>query len=423
MKWTRAEDITKEIERLWMRGDILRALVGKSEAFPFRLRLRVPTVGEFASHFAEIDEWERTLRELTSIRIEWRTARSPVVGRRSLPSELWIDTPADAVRWLAKQEEADIFLEMHTGTQMILREVLPWLVAHPHRVLAARAVWERVLRVVRWKRDHPESEAIYLRQLDLAGIDTKFVEANTALLGELFDFLSLPCVDDTAGVDFCTKYGFLREPPRLRFRILDPEIGFLSLPGCPDVELDVESFCALQLKVERVIVIENKTTYLVMPQTSGTLAIFGAGYSALLLGRATWLRNCNVFYWGDIDTHGFEILSRLRGVLPHVKSILMDEATLLAFHDAWAVEPTQFKTANSLLTGEEQALLLSLQEQRFGERVRLEQERIPLDYALSAIPNLNGTFRNNAGQQKYGISGALETSARGAASTSLEAAS
>ncbi|NOR71388.1 MAG: hypothetical protein GQ532_17115, partial [Methylomarinum sp.] len=36
-------------------------------------------------------------------------------------------------------------------------------------------------------------------------------------------------------------------------------------------------------------------------------------------------------YWGDLDTHGFAILSRLRHYYPQVKSILMDEKTLEQF--------------------------------------------------------------------------------------------
>ena len=385
MNWTTPEDVYRQADRLWVRGDLLRALVGAGENFPLRLRLRVPSVGELTLHFVEIDEWLRTLRELPSIRMEWRTARSPVVGRRVLPSELWFDTPVDAVRLLGKQEEADIFLAMHTATQVLLPEVVPWMLAHPHRALAAQSVWQRTLHVVRWKRDHLDAAPVYLRQLDLAGIDTKFVEANTALLRDLFDFLCLPCANDSAEADFCVRYGFLREPPRVRFRLLDPEIGFASLPGCPDVELDAESFAALRLDVTRAVILENKTTYLVFPAMPRTIAIFGAGYAARALGQATWLRGLCVLYWGDIDTHGFAILSQLREFLPHAESILMDEPTLLAFRDSWTSEPVQSKVTAGRLAMEEQALLLDLQEQRFGENLRLEQEKIPLTYALAAL--------------------------------------
>ena len=385
MNWTTLEDILRQLERLWERGDLLREIASKQEMFPLRLRLRGPSVCELTSHFPEIDDWVRTMREVADIRVEWRLVRSPVIGRRELPSELWIDTPAAAVRLLAKQEDAEDFLAMHAATQVSLPEASPWLLAHPHRALAARPVWQRLLIVVRWKLENPDTAPVYLRQLDLVGIDTKFLEANTFLLRELFDFLDVPFTNAAAEANFCVRYGFLREPPRVRFRMLDPEISFESLPGCADVELDAESFAALRLDIVRAVILENKTTYLVFPPMPRTIAIFGAGYGARSLQQATWLRSLCVLYWGDIDTHGFTILSQLREFLPHAESILMDEATLFAFRESWTCEPVQSKATPGRLSMEEQTLLRNLQEQRFGKKLRLEQEKIPLTYALAAL--------------------------------------
>ena len=385
MNWTTLEDILRQLERLWERGDLLRAIAGKQERFPLRLRLRGPSVRELTSHFPEIDNWVRTMREVADVRIEWRLVRSPVLGRRELPSELWIDTPTAAVRLLAKQEDVEDFLAMYAATQVSLPETLPWLLAHPHRALAARPVWQRVLKVVRWRLENPATAPVYLRQLDLVGIDTKFLEANTSLLRELFNFLNVPFMNAAAEADFCVRYGFLREPPRVRFRMLDPEIGFPSLPDCADIELDVDSFAALRLDVLRAVILENKTTYLVFPPMPRSIAIFGAGYGALSLQQATWLRSLCVLYWGDIDTHGLTILSQLRKFLPQAESILMDEATLFAFRESWTTEPVQCKGMPERLSTEEQTLLRNLQEQRFGEKVRLEQEKISLTYALAVL--------------------------------------
>ncbi len=35
------------------------------------------------------------------------------------------------------------------------------------------------------------------------------------------------------------------------------------------------------------------------------------------LAEASWLKERDLFYWGDIDTHGFAILDQLRGHFPH----------------------------------------------------------------------------------------------------------
>lgn len=80
---------------------------------------------------------------------------------------------------------------------------------------------------------------------------------------------------------------------------------------------------------------------------------------------------------GDIDTHGFAILGRLRGHLPQVRSLLMDEATLLAHRELWVTEPLPHP-AESIehLDAVEQLLYRDIRIDSFGVRARLEQERI-----------------------------------------------
>jgi hypothetical protein len=64
----------------------------------------------------------------------------------------------------------------------------------------------------------------------------------------------------------------------------------------------------------------------------------------------------------------------------------MDQQTLLAHKALWNVE-SKPHSAVSLpnLTLEEAALYRALKENRWGDRVRLEQERIRWDYALERI--------------------------------------
>ncbi|WP_427008351.1 Wadjet anti-phage system protein JetD domain-containing protein [Pseudarthrobacter sp. H2] len=57
-----------------------------------------------------------------------------------------------------------------------------------------------------------------------------------------------------------------------------------------------------------------------------------------------------------MDTHGFRILDQIRAVHPHVASVPMDEATLLAHLDAWGSEPSPPRAELTRLTTEESAL-------------------------------------------------------------------
>jgi len=83
-----------------------------------------------------------------------------------------------------------------------------------------------------------------------------------------------------------------------------------------------------------------------------------------------------LIYWGDLDTHGFAILSRLRHSFPHARSMLMDRATLLAHQTQWVTEPSPTTADLGLLTQAEQELYRALTMNELGPAIRLEQERV-----------------------------------------------
>jgi hypothetical protein len=141
--------------------------------------------------------------------------------------------------------------------------------------------------------------------------------------------------------------------------------------------------------VARAYIVENEVTYLAYPLAADAMVIFGGGYAVDVLESLAWLAALDVGYWGDIDTHGFAILNRLRHHVPHARSILMDRATLLAHREQWVREPTPTTVMLDLLDATEQALYRDLVTAEFGPAVRLEQERISfasIDHALAAAP-------------------------------------
>src|SRR5690606_22447212 len=141
-------------------------------------------------------------------------------------------------------------------------------------------------------------------------------------LCELLDLILPPeAVDPTAtGVrGFAQRYGLRTEPPAIRFRILDPA---LYIQGLSDLAVPPQEFAGLELPAARVFITENRTNGLAFPDSPRSLVIFGLGYGLDRLGEVPWLRETEVWYWGDIDTHGFGILNRLRATLPHARSFL-----------------------------------------------------------------------------------------------------
>ena len=116
-----------------------------------------------------------------------------------------------------------------------------------------------------------------------------------------------------------------------------------------------------------------------------SMVIFGAGYGFEALKNATWLARCRIYYWGDIDTHGFAILDQLRGHFPQVVSMLMDRAIFIAHTEHWGKEAQPSSRDLCRLSQEEKALYDDLRDQRLGKNLRLEQERIHFHYVLAAL--------------------------------------
>jgi hypothetical protein len=109
---------------------------------------------------------------------------------------------------------------------------------------------------------------------------------------------------------------------------------------------------------------------------ANAIVVFGSGFALTTLEDLPWRHGKEIVYWGDIDTHGFAILNRLRHHVPQARSVLMDRATLLAHRDQWVTEPAPTTAALGFLNPEERSVYQDLVTAEFAPAVRLEQERI-----------------------------------------------
>ena len=340
MKLTTVAELAAQVQRLWDQGEILRSVATGEALFPLRFRLKAPTASDVAERFDEVRIWSAALRAAPGYRVEMQSVRHRVQGANSVPSQVWIDTLNDAVAVIDKADELTRFAVLMDTTSQRRAALVPWLARNPLQALALAPVWARLLDIVDWLEAHPMPH-VYVRQMDVPGVHSKFVEAHRGVLTELCD-LALPAdaIDSTAlGVNqFAQRYGFREKPQRVRFRMLDPARALFAHALECDVTLDAASFARLDPPISTVFVTENEINFLALPNVPGALAIFGAGYGFDAIARATWLARCRLLYWGDIDTHGFAILDQLRAALPHAQSFLMDREALLAFPEQWGVE-------------------------------------------------------------------------------------
>ncbi len=392
MTWTTVAELRLQVLRMWNRGTLLAEVAGEPSLFPRRLHLKGPSSTELAERFNEVRGWIAGLdREAKHYRLVWRNVNHRILGANSVPAEVWIDSLEDGLGLIGKRREADRFAALVALTGESLPGLRSWLLKRPLQALDLADDWPRLLAIVAWLQQQPRP-GVYLRQVDIAGVHSKFIEGHRAVLAELFDLVLLPgAIDPGAGglAGFCRRYGFRDKPLRLRFRLLDPTIAPFATGTDQDIAVSAETFARLELPVERVFITENEINFLAFPPLPRSMVIFGAGYGFEMLAEARWLHRTGIHYWGDIDTHGFAILDQLRFHLPAAHSFLMDRKTLLAHQPQWGWESQPEKRQLARLNAEEAVLYDDLRLNRLADQLRLEQERIGFSWVKRALEDRN----------------------------------
>jgi len=386
--WTTPEEIRAQVRQDWDRGRILAGRLVNGSIYPKPARFRRPDSKALGSQFGKVQDWIAELvrgsrgERGRGYEIEWEELKHQQLGRNRVPARIVIPSDEDAAFLIGKLQDLKRWDQVVTRSIAAFPALQPWFERRPLAVLEAIDEWDQVLSVLSWFVENPRS-GLYLRQLDITGVDTKFVETRRALFDELLG-LVLPGAADprTKRESFETRFGLREKPLRVRFRFLDPELNLL---GLTDIEADAAELARYPLPVDRVFIVENEVNFLAFPPAPRALVIWGGGYSIDRIRGAAWLGSRDLIYWGDIDTHGFGILDRLRSMFPSARSFLMDRETFVGHQSLWVVEPKPRNDQLSRLTPSESALYDDVRHDRIGEHRRLEQERIRYGCVVDAV--------------------------------------
>ncbi len=383
-EWTRPPDVRLAVRKKWDSGALLTRFAAGQDWEPLGLPIRGPSAGQIGEHLADVRQWaaEWTRAASGPLRIEYKQIGGRQFGTNSLPRRAWLDSYADTWALLKVDPEVRRLTELIEGASDT--HLVPWLIAHPQRALRLASDWPKLLATVRWLEQRHQPGTIYLRQVDVQGVDTKFIERHKGVLTELLDAQLDPSRVLSDAPDFAARYGFLRKPAYVRFRVAGGFRGFSEL------SVRTTEFTAAPDGINRVYILENEITYLAFPVPPAGMAILGGGYAVSLLESFGWLASLDLVYWGDIDTHGFAILDRLRGSHPHVSSMLMDRSTLLAHREQWGAEPVPATSPLDNLDQAESALYADLISNAYGSSVRLEQEKIRFSAIQTAVADSQG---------------------------------
>lgn len=377
--WTTPADLEAKVRRRWADGSLLTALADGEPFAEIDLPVRGPRPADIGEDLSAVRSWISDLEigsgdgrryDLLYVAVGGRH-----IGRNQLPARARLTTYDQVWRLLGVGRQVAAYrrvLELSAD----LPAVRTWVRQQPHRALQVADQWEQIVAAYRWL-DASRGSGRNMREITAPGVDTKFIEKHLPVLGQLLG------ADGTAA-GFVASLGLGTKPQSLRLRFA-PEV--LGLPAVlSEATFRVEELAAVAATVRTAVIVENETTYLSVPVPDAGVVIWGKGFEVDRAGRLPWLRDVDVHYWGDLDTHGFAILSRLRAWLPLARSLLMDRETLLAHRDRWGREPTPTSARLDRLSEVEASLYADLVSDRMGESVRLEQERIDWAWVEARLP-------------------------------------
>jgi hypothetical protein len=363
--------------REWLAG------AQSDEQWPLTIPLGLPTEQAALRQVDAVRAWAAAwLAWRGAGELRWSERRWKILGNQNLPETLILRGPEQVAMWIGEHER------WHRAARRFQLVVARWPAlaqrqARLFTVLAdySNADFERLLDLLAWLIANPDS-SLYPRQMPIGGIDSKWIETRKGVLSELVTTMrGAP----SESADFYSLCGLKRPPVQIRMRILDPALR-ARVGGLGDITAPVTELARLDLPASVILIVENLQTGLALADLPGAVAFMGLGYSVDLLAQLPWIMSATGLYWGDIDTHGFAILHRARSYLPRLTSVLMDEATLLQFKALWTDEKIQHAGAElTALTREENQVYCSLKQNRWGQKLRLEQERVAWDFAWPAL--------------------------------------
>lgn len=382
-RWTTPEDVAAKVRLRWSDGTLLSAMA-RSEPFPVQdLAVRGPKPSEIGADLGAVQQWAADLEQGSRDGARWKIVYVEIggreFGRNRIPSRIRIETYEQAWATLGVRREVARYREILVLAGPV-EPVHAWVADKPLKAIAATDDWPALLAAYQWLEAARGSRR-YLRTIDAPGVDTKFVERHRSVLGALLG------VSGTA-TGFVRDLGLASKPDLLRMRF-GP--GFAGLPsGVTDATFRVDEVAEGCMGVHAAVVVENETTFLSLEPPHEGVLLWGRGFDTDRVGKMRWLAEVPVWYWGDLDTHGFAILDRLRAWLPQAESFLMDRESLLRHRDRWGKEPSPTAARLDRLDADELALYADLVGDRYGSTVRLEQERLDWGWVVDHLPYATG---------------------------------
>lgn len=302
--------------------------------------------------------------------LETETRNSLKEGTQTYISKIYFDSLEEYLGFLDKKDEYKRFQQNTSLLISIDKKILDIVIDKPQLFIKNLDLITDIIKVLLYFKKNPKP-ALYIRELPIE-IHTKFIEQNKSIISLLLDIIlesgDMNCNESV----FELRYGLkLDSNFYVYIRYLDDSMSF---HGLKEVSIPLDRINELQLSFSRVYIVENRMNYLTFPKENGAVVLWGMGKGVALFNKINFLYESEIYYWGDIDPQGFEILNNLRSYFKGVLSIHMDSSTFDLYQDFVVKINTTKKQPLVMLTALERNLYNSLFTMHHC--LRLEQERI-----------------------------------------------
>jgi len=188
----------------------------------------------------------------------------------------------------------------------------------------------------------------------------------------------------------------LRPLPREISVVLADPVLRAAVGGLRQISAPVDELAGLEICPDAVLIVENKEPALTWSDTTGLVVIHSLGNHLDVLSCLPWIPHDRCWYWGDLDRHGFTLLSRAHTMVPRLTSLLMAPGDIETYRPLGVEEDLdRYDQPDPTLSLAEASAIAALQLTG-GKYLRTEQERIPINDAEHALEQARNLVQPNA---------------------------
>ena len=322
--------------------------------------------------------------------LELETVQSRRNGEQTFISRILFETKDDFLSFINENKSYKRFynaIELVKESHLLSTEkICEWSKSHLNDLQSepeSSHYWSDICLCAEWLNKNQDSK-LYIREIPLP-VHTKFIEQNSKLIQSLTE-------KSDSAVSFEDTFGLKTKPCSVRFRSISEKVSLpFSTTNLSECQIPIKDFECLDKEfsdqIKNIFIVENEMVYLTFPKVPNSICIWGHGYTVNSLNNVKWFNSKRIYYFGDLDEHGFDILSSYRRFYPDIQSFCMDR-------DTWN-KYQMFAVEGKKLDGSKVPENLKDAERLFfcilhnSKKDRIEQERISVEYIKEVVTHLD----------------------------------